>query len=226
MPALPSVPGVLEVKFVMGLVNDEDVVNRIHMKYNFGTPDAANLNGLANDTSGSWGTHIAPNMHSDLSLTKVVITDLSSPTSATGEWAGAIGGGATSGELLGAGSALRLNRTILRRYRGGRPGIFLPLTSSAYLVDPQTITGAYLAAIQTAWGDLEGDILGGMDARWGAAALSVSVSYYEGNTPFLMPSGRYRNIPKLRAVPVVDDVTGFIANPRVASQRRRNLTRS
>ena len=227
MPPLPSVPGVLLVVFKMGLVNDEDVINRIHLGYTGGPPTFSQLNANAFEFSGNWGARIAPNMHSDVSLTGVEITDLSSPTAASGSWTGVIGGGASTGSPIGAGSAVRINRKILRRYRGGRPGVFLPLTSSAYIVDPQTLTGAYLTAIQAAWAGLEADCIFNLNSDWASTARSVSVSYYEGFTTFTTPSGRVKNMPKLRVGgPVVDNITGFSVLPRVASQRRRNLTRS
>lgn len=227
MTALPPVPRVLQVIYKMGLVNDEDVINRIHMQYTGSAPTPIDLTLVASNHSTDWGTHIAPNMHTDISLTGIEIVDLTSPTSASGSWTGAIAGGASSGEQLSAGAAMRLNRKINRRYRGGRPGIFLPLTSTAYLVDPQTITGAYVTAVQLAWAELEQAFASRCTDQWASACGSVSVSYYEGAEPFTFPSGRVKMIPKLRVGgPVVDGVVEIQANVRVASQRRRNLTRS
>lgn len=227
MPALPAVPQVLEVIFKMGLNDDLDVINRIHCRYTGSAPTNTNLDNLANDLSGQWGLLIAPNVHNNLTLTGITITDLTSPTSAVGIWTGTVGGTGTSGAILGAGSAVRINRKIARRYRGGRPGVFLPLTSSAYLVGPQTLTGAYIAAIQTAWTDLESEMTSLAVTYWATSAQSVSVSYYEGSEPFTTPSGRVRNIPKLRVGgPVVDTLVEIAVLDRVASQRRRNLTRT
>lgn len=227
MPALPDVPNVLLVTLVMGLNDDLDVVNRYHIGWTGGSPNNTQLDSVATQTAVGWTAQIAPNVHENLSLTHVGIVDLTSPTSASGTWDGVIGGTGTSGAILGAGSAVRINRVISRRYRGGRPGVFLPLTSSAYIVSPQTLTGAYITAIQSAWAELEDATIGEVEDQFASAARSVSVSYYEGFEVFTTPSGRTRNIPKLRTGgPVVDNVTDFKVNDRVASQRRRNLTRS
>jgi hypothetical protein len=105
--------------------------------------------------------------------------------------------------------------------------VFFPLTSSAYLTDPQTLTGAYVTALNDAWANFEADVVADLVGTWAASAKPVSVSYYEGFTPFTFPSGRVKNLPKLRVGgPVVDPIVSYNTNPRVASQRRRNLIRT
>lgn len=227
MPALPPVPNVCRCVLKGGLNADLDVINHFYVQFTGGSPTNSNLDDVALAMKNSWVANLAPNMHVDFTLLETTVTDLTSPTSAFGSWSGTEGGTGASGAILGAGSAVRINRQIFRRYRGGHPGVFLPLTSSAYLVDPQTITGAYIAAIQTAWTNLEADTGADMVARWATTTVSVSVSYYQGFDVFTTPSGRTRNIPKLRVGgPLVDHLTNIEVNPRVASQRRRNLTRS
>lgn len=51
----------------------------------------------------------------------------------------------------------------------------------------------------------------------------VNVSYFDGFTNKTFPSGRVKPVPTLRATPLVDTVLAYTANPKVASQRRRNL---
>lgn len=53
----------------------------------------------------------------------------------------------------------------------------------------------------------------------------VNVSYYEGFEVVTDPvTGRSRNVPQLRpGGPVVDKITGFSINPKLGSQRLRNL---
>ncbi|MGO9750265.1 MAG: hypothetical protein ACLP8S_05560 [Solirubrobacteraceae bacterium] len=53
----------------------------------------------------------------------------------------------------------------------------------------------------------------------------VNVSYYEGFQVVTDPlTGRSRNVSQLRSEgPVVDRITGFSINPKLGSQRGRNL---
>ena len=53
----------------------------------------------------------------------------------------------------------------------------------------------------------------------------VNVSYYEGFEVVTdLRTGRSRDVPQLRpGGPAVDKITGFSINPKLGSQRRRNL---
>lgn len=227
MGALPAVPNVLQTVFRMTLNDDTDVINRVHEHWVGVSPSVANLNDVAAHAAIDWSTNLAPLATSDLVLTEVVCTDLTSPTSAVGTHAAAVPGTHAFTDKTGAGTAARVNRQISRRYRGGRPGVFWPVTGGNMLTTAQDLDATYVGDLAVAWSILEAGICSAMTSDWASSATSVSVSYYEGFTTFIMPSGRVRTIPQLRlGGPVVDEVVNWEVNPRVASQRRRNLTRA
>lgn len=225
MPALPNVPGVIEYKHTATLNEDADVVNRYYVRYTGTPPTTGGLIGqlavLATDWSTVWGPYFASNYV----LKEMTATDLTSPTSGAGIWSGALAGGwSTTGDVPG-GAAARLNFITGRRYRGGHSGIYVPVTASNMLSDAQTLYPPWVTDIKNAWINWMSDI--GTTMPSGTTyADQCTVSYYHGATPFTRPSGRVVMIPTLRVSPVVDDVLNVLVNPRVASQRRRNLTRS
>jgi hypothetical protein len=49
----------------------------------------------------------------------------------------------------------------------------------------------------------------------------INISYFSGFTVFTTPSGRARNIPTPRLVPLKDPITGSLVNQKIGSQRRR-----
>jgi hypothetical protein len=225
MPPLPAVPQVLRCTLKYTLGGDTDLINRFHILYDGGPPTTANLVTLATDIANAWAARIATIFTDGLALEEVTLEDLTSDTSAVGSWTGTQLG--TNGsDPLSAGAALVLQMKIARRYRGGHPRIYWGGLDQADLATPQTWSAGALSTWPPLFLDFFADIEA-MSAGGTELLNIVNVSYFEGFTPFEYPSGRYRNIPKLRTGgPVVDIVTGFTMNPKVASQRRRNQQRT
>jgi hypothetical protein len=112
---------------------------------------------------------------------------------------------------------------IARRYRGGKPKIFLPAGVAADISNTNTWGSTFLATANTDWAAFAAAVLA---AGWtGAGTLThVNVSYYTGFTVVTNPvTHRARNVPTLRGAPVVDTVISYAAEVDIASQRRRNL---
>ena len=67
-------------------------------------------------------------------------------------------------------------------------------------------------------------VIDGAPARLGAVE-QVNISFYEGFTVVTdARTGRSRNVSQRRPDgPTVDVITGFSINPKLGSQRRRNL---
>lgn len=225
MPALPSVSKVL--KTIIKYSSSEaaqDILNILFLAYAGTAPTDAQLVTLAGDILTLIGSDLVTMYPSVLSNNEVSLEDLSSDTAATGFNTGT-NTGTRSGAPLGAGTALVIGAPIARRYRGGHPRSYLPWGTAADLTTQDQWGTTEQAAFLAAWVDF----IGGLSSLvWsgGVSLTHVNVSYYQGFTPHVYPSGRYRNVPNLRVTPVVDPVIEYVCNPRTASQRRRNQQRS
>jgi hypothetical protein len=225
LPALPNAVKVLKIVLRYVQMNaDNDVINRFFMQYSGTAPIASELDTLANAIITAWTTDLAP-MHSiDLELISAAIEDLTSPTSAVGS-SNTTGTGSRTGAVVGAAVSAVMQEHINRRYRGGHPRAYLPAGVSADLQTMGTWTSAFQGNLTTAWSSFINDI---GTAVWsgGGTLLPVNVSYYSGFVNHLFPSGRERAIPTVRSSPIIDVITSFTTNPRLGSQRRRNLQSS
>jgi hypothetical protein len=217
----PFAPGVLNFKWKHTIGDDVDVLNGYYMQYTGTPPDNAQLITLAGVVATSWGTEFGPLTNTDCELTSVEVTDLSSSTAAQGTADVAVGGSRTGG-LLPASCCFLVNFSLLRRYRGGKPKIFLPVGSDTDLASPQTWAGGFVTSVVAAWNAV---IAATVSAPWtgGVIVGQCNVSYYSGTLP--VPYGnplRYRNVPQYRAVPLVNAIAGVSGNNIISSQRRRN----
>jgi hypothetical protein len=124
---------------------------------------------------------------------------------------------------LAGGTATLVNFAINRRYRGGKPRIYLPWGSSAKLQSKQQWMTSYVSAVGTAMDNI---VTGYIGSSAGTTTISdqINVSYYEGFTTFTTPSGRVKNLSKLRVTPSEDIIIAHAVNPVPSSQRRRNRT--
>ena len=220
MPALPAVPNVLKVQLLWSDSSDSDVRTTWYFRYSGGPPAATDANNLAADIysavsamDGQWTA--------TTQLTGVSVTDLSSSTGAQGLHAQSAAGTRVGSDLAG-GTAVVVGYTINRRYRGGKPRSYFPFFSASDLSDRQTWVSGDLTLLDSALTTCFGAIIG---ASSGTTTITdhVNVSFYEGFTVVTNPiTGRAKNVPKPRTVPVVDTITSFGARVKPGSQRRRN----
>lgn len=157
----------------------------------------------------------------DKTLDETTIEDLTSSSGAVGSYANAIAG-TMAGNPLPAGTAFLLNFHIARRYRGGKPRVYLPIGNTAEIGDDQDWGSVFAASIPGRWAAMIAAI---QAAPWagGVIAEQVSVSFYNLFTNFTGPTGRMRarSTPRPGAA-LVDPVISVTAGTRFASQRRRN----
>jgi hypothetical protein len=111
---------------------------------------------------------------------------------------------------------------IARRYRGGHPRFYLAGGMATDVTAQNTWTPAYQSAVAAAWVAFINACVLAPPASLGVLA-QVNVSYFSGFVNKTFPSMRTHPVPVLRAVPLQDTVLGASTNPKVASQRRRNL---
>lgn len=221
MPPLPSVAKVIRIALRHQWNDNTDVLSRFFLSYTGTAPTVAQLDTYASTVGTAWGTDLKGLAPPAVVLQDVTIEDLTSNTAAVG-FASSVVAGTRTGGALSPGDAAIMKYQIGRRYRGGHPRGYWPFGTDSDVGSSSLWTGAFTASFLGSWNSFVNTIIAG---GWtGAGTLAhVNVSYYAGFTNVLYPSGRYRAVPTRRAAPVVDPVVQYSVNPRVGSQRRRNL---
>lgn len=220
MPALPNVSKVIKcaLRFTDGI--NTDIITRFYLRYSGSAPNSTELSDWATAVREAFATNLAGDLNENLSLIEVEMIDLSSPTAAQGTDATAVPGTATD-DPVPVSAAVISSYQISRRYRGGHPRGYWPLGQSTNLETPQTWTAAFIAACHSVLSDFFTDVRS--NGPSGAGTVDhVNVSYFQGFTVITDPvTGRARNVPNVRGVPVVDVVSSRVERIRVGTQRRR-----
>lgn len=224
MPQLPAVPNVVRIELKQSLEANPDVINRFFYSFT-GTSTVAGLTAMATALENTMKSDWQPFVGSQNTLTDIIIVDLSSDSAPEYD----LGGLAIQGSLsieTPPGLALVTSYHVARRFRGGHPRSYWGG------VDPSQINAdghwapTYAANFQTLMQLGVTNTLAGVTFDTMTPVGQVNVSYFQGFKAVEYPSGRYRNVPQLRAVPVVDPITSWSYNIKPASQRRRNLQSS
>lgn len=223
MPARQPVPNVNQITLVFDIGSDSDVINRFFQKYSGAAGSLSDTSQLAiaTATGGAWASHMASFINSNVALKEIVATDLSSPIGSEQTFTSSAVG-TDSGNQLPAGTAIVLRSHIERRYRGGHPRMYIGGISESHLTAPQTWDPTYLQNLLAGYVAFRAAVAAAYPSG-NQPVTDVNVSYFQGFTNHTFPSGRVRPIPNPRATPLVDQIATFSANPKVASQRRRNL---
>jgi hypothetical protein len=204
---------------VLAVGGDQTTSVHGYWKYGPNVPTGANANLVASTAMTSYGTHFHPLMSATAALKHTEVTDLSDPSGAIGT-AIAASGGARPGDELPASASVLINFPIARRYRGGKPRVYVPAGVATDVVDPQHWDTAFAQSCQTAWQTLSTDVIGAINS-WGSGGGQVNVSYYAGRTWVVDHLGNYHRVPTPRDVPRVDDIVSVQASTVIGSQRRR-----
>lgn len=220
MPALPSPGPVVHVELTFEDSADNTFGSRFFLEYTGGPPNVADMDSLATNIREHWSSDMAELQVTALSLKQVIATDLSSDMGNVGIDSTVVAGTRSGTGLLDDNSAC-INFKIARRYRGGKPKIFLPLGVTTDTASARTWTAGFITSVNTQWGAFIAAILGDTYTSF-TLSDNVNVSYYKGFTVDTNPAtGRARNRPNVRATPVVDNITGHDLRSIVGSQRRR-----
>jgi hypothetical protein len=195
----------------------------MHFAYTGTAPDDASCASLATSAYASAVTNIVPLLGTESSLHGVEFTDLTSTSSGTGEHI-ANTTGTRSGSDTPAGAAVLMNIHISRRYRGGKPRVYWPLGTASDIDTPTNWLSGSVTAFLAGIAQYIDDIIALTHTGTTMGSL-VNISDYAGfNTVGPDLEGRFKYPPKLRSVAIAPDVfTGITINPRIGSQRRRNL---
>lgn len=220
MPPLPDVPKVVKCALIFTDGINVDIVTRFYIQYSGTAPSSAELNAFAANIRGAFQDHLLDQLSDQFALIRVECIDLSTTSSAEGSDVGTFTGTATDPPNA-ADVAVISSYEIARRYRGGHPRGYWPLGTSGQLATPQTWDSAFIANLHTVMSDFFTQVRA---STWAAAGslTHVNVSYFAGFTVVTDPvTGRARNVPTVRATPVVDAITSRIERIRVGTQRRR-----
>jgi len=218
---LPDVPCVR-----CRLIYNESAVgeggNRLYFSYTGSAPSGANCTTLASDIADAWNTNLASAVDAGYALNEVDVLDIATDSGLSGQWSGSHAGTDTSGQLP-VQTAQNIEFGIGRRYRGGKPRMFLPPAGIDALHDQATWDSAHLGVVNTAvtafFAEIEALSIGSM-----GTLKHVNLSYFKGFTNITNSSGRERAVPTYRATALHDDITGYFMKAVIGSQRRRRTS--
>lgn len=220
MPALPNPPSPVVKLNVNWGIEADTLAQTVHYWGCSAAPSATDLATFAAAAVSHGETRFQALANDSVGMLGATARDISNDMGNEGTggtpWVGTRGTALTP-----PAAAAVVSHSISRHYRGGHPRTYLPLGVSGDIALTGLWADAFVAAVDVAWGDWVADLNA---ATYGSLDIGqlINVSYYKGFTPFTEPSGRVRNRPNLRAVPVIDIITGHVTRKNIGSQRRRN----
>lgn len=217
-PPLPESPA---LRIRLDYTNTDTFLagSRFFLSYAGAAPTPGNCATIAGDIAAAWETHLAALVNGDWSLTEVDVLDISSLSGASGQWTGS-NAGTLSGDNLTSATAINVEFGIARRYRGGKPRMFLPSPTSDQLEDVGHYSDAFQATVAAAMVAFMTEVEALSVGAVGVLA-HVNISYYSGFTNITNSSGRTRAVPKYRAAALLDTVNSYGCKKVIGSQKRR-----
>lgn len=220
-PPLPADP-TLRIKLDYNDSANNLMGSRFYLTYAGSAPTGANCIAIADAIEAAWVANLAPIVNAEFALAEVDVLDIATYTGLSGQWTGNQNG-TESGALIPASVATNVEFGISRRYRGGKPRMFIPPPGQDKLQNGANWTAAFLTSATTA---VEGFFTACEAISVGAVGTlqHVNLSYYQGFTNHTSTSGRERAVPTYRTTALVDKITGYFVKATVGSQRRRRTS--
>jgi len=218
LPASPCV----RVRLIYSSPTGGEAGSRFYLSYSGSAPSSGNCGTLAADISGAWNSALASMVPNEWALIETDVIDIATHTGASGSNSTSHAGTRTGTEIP-ENCATNIEFDISRRYRGGKPRIFMPPgvagdTDGASHWTSGFITG-YNSAFNSFMSAVEAFSIGSM-----GTLTHVNLSYYSGFTNHTNTSGRSRPVPTYRDTAVVDTVEGYSTKGLIGSQRRRRTS--
>jgi len=199
--------------------------SRFFLSYSGSAPTAGNCATLASDIATQWASDLAPLMGSDWVLTEVDVLDIATDSGSSGQWTGSESG-SRSGMAFAAQVATNIEYDIARRYRGGKPRMFLPPGVADDAADLSHWSTDFISEVNSAIATFF-TAINALDIGAMGTLQHVSLSYYESFTNVTNSSGRTRAAPKYRTpAALVDTVNGYATKGQFGSQKRRRAASS
>lgn len=219
---LPTPSGVIGVRLAHSLGVADLYGAGFQFGYSGGPPSSADLAAIAEDISEAYSSHLASLLSEDYSLSEVGVRDLANPSTVEGVYSDIVNGTRT-GNTNDAGVALCLSYLPDRAYRGSRPKTFWPWGVNADQSTSQQWSTTIRTAALTAWAAFTSN-LGSVSHGSTDLTVQQAVSYIK--PPYtLVPNptnpGRGRSVGTVRDPPLVMSIISTVANPKIASQRKR-----
>lgn len=222
---MPSPPNVAAVRCRLDYKDTDGFLagSRFYLSYSGSAPSGANCVTLATDIATQWGTNLGPRVSNDWSLTEVDVLDLGSATGASGTFPTSTAG-SNGSPGVPASVAAGTEFGIARRYRGGKPRMYLPGPASTALADAAHWNSTFVtnqnSAFSAFFTALEALSIGSM-----GTLQHVNISYYHGHNTSTPPwrGPGYKYPPLYRTTPQVDNVLSYSTKSVIASQKRRRL---
>lgn len=193
--------------------------NRLYFAYGGGSPTGQNCIAIATGISAAWGSHLAPIVGNYFTLEEVDVIDIASDTGLSGQWTGAIIGG-MGGAAFASMVATNIEFNIARRYRGGKPRIFLPAPDGSAAKDGGHFNTGFVTTASAAMAAFIAEVEA-LNVGAVGTLSHVNLSYYKGFTNITNSSGREQAVPKYRPQALVDTVTGYACKDVMGCQKRR-----
>jgi hypothetical protein len=206
MPQLPVAPSAVKISFHFSYGTDANVMTHMYFAFVTGTPNTADLQGFTNTARSLWVTNMLSLMTNAVTLRNVDGIWLGDYTSALVTASGS-NSGTRLGGVIPASTAALINLKLSRRYRGGKPRLYLPLGAQTDFLDAQHWSSAFITAVTTGWNAW----VNGMQAYVGGPSLSA----------LSLANVSYWHLGGLRPTPLVEAVTSSGINSIPATQRRR-----
>lgn len=222
-PPLPASP-TLRVKLDYTDAEGTEAGSRFYLTYAGAAPTAGNCVTLAGDVAAAWASHIAANVQEAYALTEVDVLDIASYVGLSGSWTGS-NAGTMGGSAVPSSVASNIEFGIARRYRGGKPRMYLPPPDVSALSGNNKWTTDFQAQVTADFEAFMTEIEALSIGAVGALA-HVNLSYYQGFKNIINSSGRERAVPQYRDTALVDLITSYGTKLVVGSQRRRRTSTS
>lgn len=218
---LPDTP-CMRVRLVYNLGEAGEGGNRFYLRYGGSAPTAANCGTLASDIASAWSTHFSPVVSTFNALNEVDVLDIATDSGLSGNWTGT-NPGERSGSPLPTQCPTNIEFGIGRRYRGGKPRMYLPPPVDSDLNTTAQWTPGFVTAAQAAaagfFAAVEALSVGAV-----GTLTHVNLSYYKGFHNITNSSGRERAVPTYRDTALSDVITNYAVKPIIGSQRRRRTS--
>lgn len=215
LPDTPCVRVRLDYTHASGLTAG----SRFYLSYSGSAPSGANCTTLATDIANAWNADLAGLFTSDWTLTEVDVLDIATDSGLSGT-VSVSHEGVNTGTSCPAQCAINVEYDISRRYRGGKPRMYLPPGPTTELNNDSTWTSAFVSTVNSAMSSFIAAVEALSVGSMGTLA-HVNLSYYQGFTNVTNTSGRTRAVPKYRTTAKSDVIVGYATKQTVGSQRRR-----
>jgi hypothetical protein len=210
------------VRLVYHDTENNELGNRFYLQYSGAAPSGANCVSLATGIAAAQEAHLVQICGNDISLVEIDVLDIATNSGLSGQWSGSQAGASGPG-IVPVQAALNIELGIARRYRGGKPRLYLPPPGPSSMLDNQswnsTLVNLANSSVPAFFQAVEALSIGSM-----GTLTHVSLSYYKGFTNLTNSSGRERAVPTYRPVALHDTVTGYFAKAVMGSQKRRRTS--